>query len=365
MAQVRTSTKEIIENIHSIIKGYRFEEHNSLVRIKPIHIEHWIKQFEPKVRRPILLEIEKILNERYISRRRAKKILYDRILEMTKYFEFKNPRIFLKNSQFLNLQEPGKSQSDMLIILNEVLISKFKLTLDDCGSKSKNYSIYIDDVLCTGNTLVRDLKRWTSQPFNSRNSNLNAINKGMTTLVCCYIFIHTSNYTKKYYDMRHNISRAIADGHHMFYEIEVDNEIKSASRYECLLPIKIIASREIKKYQKRINKEVDSYLEDKSFQNVTEHFYRHEKRPTNETFFSNSKRRNLVENAFLLKGIEILSTANTKKENVRALGYALPSVRSFGFGTLCFTWRNVPNNTPLVFWYSVGSFRPLFKRNSP
>lgn len=28
---------------------------------------------------------------------------------------------------------------------------------------------------------------------------------------------------------------------------------------------------------------------------------------------------------------------------------------------LCFTWRNVPNNTPLVFWNPGGGFHPLFK----
>jgi hypothetical protein len=46
---------------------------------------------------------------------------------------------------------------------------------------------------------------------------------------------------------------------------------------------------------------------------------------------------------------------------MRALGYSLPSLKDFGFGALCFTWRNVPNNAPLVFWYSGGGFTPLFK----
>ena len=37
------------------------------------------------------------------------------------------------------------------------------------------------------------------------------------------------------------------------------------------------------------------------------------------------------------------------------------SLKNFGFGALCFTWRNIPNNTPLVLWYSYGGFTPLFK----
>ena len=68
-----------------------------------------------------------------------------------------------------------------------------------------------------------------------------------------------------------------------------------------------------------------------------------------------------MENAFLLKGIQILDNANSQIPNIRALGYSLPSSKNFGFGALCFTWRNVPNNAPLVFWYSGGGFTPLFK----
>lgn len=68
-----------------------------------------------------------------------------------------------------------------------------------------------------------------------------------------------------------------------------------------------------------------------------------------------------MENAFLQKGIEILRNANPINKNMRALGYSIPALKNFGFGALCFTWRNVPNNAPLVFWYSGGGFTPLFK----
>ena len=76
--------------------------------------------------------------------------------------------------------------------------------------------------------------------------------------------------------------------------------------------------------------------------------------------FNTANKREVGDLAFLRKGIEILEHTNVNNKNMRALGYSIPSLKNFGFGALCFTWRNVPNNTPLVFWYAGGGFTPLF-----
>ena len=89
-------------------------------------------------------------------------------------------------------------------------------------------------------------------------------------------------------------------------------------------------------------------------------FYRPANTPDNEEFFTSPENRKVIENVFLHKGIQILDNANSQIPNIRTLGYSLPSLKDFGFGALCFTWRNVPNNAPLVFWYSGGGFTPLF-----
>ena len=83
--------------------------------------------------------------------------------------------------------------------------------------------------------------------------------------------------------------------------------------------------------------------------------------PASEDFFTSAASRQLLENVFLSKGIEILNNVNARNKSIRALGYSIPSLKNFGFGALCFTWRNVPNNTPLVFWYVGGGFSPFFK----
>lgn len=89
--------------------------------------------------------------------------------------------------------------------------------------------------------------------------------------------------------------------------------------------------------------------------------FRNKNEPILETFFSSPENRVRFENLLLVKGLEILNSVSVQKKNIRPLGFTLPSHKNFGFGTLCFTFRNVPNNTPLVFWYSSPIWQPLFK----
>jgi hypothetical protein len=50
------------------------------------------------------------------------------------------------------------------------------------------------------------------------------------------------------------------------------------------------------------------------------------------------------------------------RPNIRPLGLINPTYRTFGLGTHFFTWRNIPNNSPLVFWWEVPGHNwiPLF-----
>ena len=48
--------------------------------------------------------------------------------------------------------------------------------------------------------------------------------------------------------------------------------------------------------------------------------------------------------------------------NLRPLGLINPQYKIFGLGTHYFTWRNIPNNAPLVYWWEVPGhkWKPLF-----
>ena len=92
--------------------------------------------------------------------------------------------------------------------------------------------------------------------------------------------------------------------------------------------------------------------------------FRPEELPLEETFFSSKENRNKFEKIILDKGLELLQ--KVKKENPdprkRPLGHTVQSHKTLGTGTLFFTWRNISNTCPIVFWWDVSGHNwiPLF-----
>jgi len=354
--------EQLITSIYRTLEDYRADENRPDVRITKDSIRNWINQFANDLRIPILTELDNIFKKRYCSKSKVKDFLDQVIQDLTKDFGFKSADEFLKNSDFLNLQPEGKSQSIMLSLLNELIKEKYDLSLSDCGTTSKKYSIYIDDILCTGQTLISDIKNWSEMEFSRGKSNKQAVADGSTVLVFVYLFIHKKNYYKKKAQMKHKISYAVADNHKIYRLVEIENIIDVNSKYDLIFPQEISQPQIVIDYKNEIIEQVDNHT--KKYNKIsTEEFYRPNGQPAKELFFTSPKNRIIVENAFLKKGIEILRNANSQIPNMRALGYSLPSLKDFGFGALCFTWRNVPNNAPLVFWYSGGGFTPFFKVN--
>ena len=352
--------EELIEAIYETLKDYRADENQPLVHMTRERIRNWINQFEVASRDAILTELDNIFKKRYCSKNEVKNFLDEVIIILTKDFGFNASQDFLKNSDFLNLQPVGKSQRIMLSLFDELIQEKYGLSLADCGTVSKKYSIYIDDILCTGLTLISDIKEWAEANFCVGKANKQAVADGSTTLVFAYVFLHKKNYQKKISEMRHKISKEVSSKHKMYRLISIENESTVSSKIDLILPLESGQPHRVTEYRNSITDIVDARSKEKGWVLGSNDFYRPANLPSEEEFFTNAENRILVENAFLLKGIEILDNANSHISNMRALGYSLPSLKDFGFGALCFTWRNVPNNTPLVFWYLGGGFTPLF-----
>jgi hypothetical protein len=64
----------------------------------------------------------------------------------------------------------------------------------------------------------------------------------------------------------------------------------------------------------------------------------------------------------LEKCIEVYNSAENDNVRMRPLGYGLKTEMNFGFGALNFSWRNVPFNVPMIFWYKHRGWIPLFER---
>lgn len=88
-----------------------------------------------------------------------------------------------------------------------------------------------------------------------------------------------------------------------------------------------------------------------------------------EELFTDFSSRKIVENIFLKYGSQLVLNAKNPAESMRPLGFnKLPSM---GFGAMFFTYRNIPNNCPLVLWYGdptkpnwhpLSKWYPLFQR---
>ncbi len=357
---INDNLKSLIDGIFATINDYRADENSPLVRMTTDRIRNWINQFDNDLRVPILTELDNIFKKRYYSKSKVKNFLDQVIQVLTKNFNFNNATEFLKNAVLLNLQPEGKSQRIMLALFDDLIQEKYGISLYDCGTTSKKYSIYIDDILCTGLTLISDIKEWSEKDFTKDKTNKQAVADGSTILVFAYIFIHKKNYYKKKAEMRFKISNEVANYHKMYRMTEVENGIDQTSKIDLLYPLENEQPQSVTDYKIEIIERVNNHTT--RYNTVSpEEFYRPTGQPTTEQFFSSAQNRVIVENAFLVKGIEILRNANPTNKNMRALGYSIPALKNFGFGALCFTWRNVPNNAPLVFWYSGGGFIPLFK----
>ncbi|WP_439331430.1 phosphoribosyltransferase-like protein [Pseudomonas aeruginosa] len=75
--------------------------------------------------------------------------------------------------------------------------------------------------------------------------------------------------------------------------------------------------------------------------------------------FSSEQARNLIEQEFLTKGVLIRERCPNLGIRQRPLGNSV--LETLGFGATFVSYRNCPNNAPLVFW--VGDpWYPLFPR---
>lgn len=339
--------EELIEQLYVVIKDYR--EDNLIKKMSKQRIERWIEQFEEGDREFILKEMKLIFEKQYLSKVKAEMFIEEMLDSYLQSFKYDSIQNLLNDTIFLDLQNENKSQNALIDIIKDVLEKKFNYDFNNCGSNSQKYYIYIDDVLCTGNTLFHDIKEWLSEANSEGISHLNLLESQKAKLIFIYYFIHKKNYHKKikqfYYHLKKDLPN-FSVGHKFL--IESNN---------LLIPIEL--NKEALEYKEKIEAQIKDYCESKQIKLAEEEYIY----STNETtLFSSITNRNRLQDIFLKKGIEILNQANVNIPNMRSLGYSLPTQRNFGFGTLCFSWRNVPNNTPLVFWYSNKYFFPLFEK---
>lgn len=321
----------------------------------PMSVEHllnWVNQFDESDRAFILSELAVIFERTYLSKLNCIELIRNYVIFWTNRLRYTSVQEFLLNTKFLDLQSANKSQKDLLNFLDNIINESYGITLAQCGNQPKHY-IYIDDVLSTGNTIYSQLEAWlsASNDQNIQQSNYQYIKNRKLTLHICLLCAHTwgmnnvefrlmktfGNDVKKYiefqwhYLVENNLKAYNPKLNHM---LPVDNQLPEVQRY--LASLDFATNNEDRAYRKPIQ-------------------------PATEVLFSSPASRIRLENIFLKKGVEILSRVqNLRVQQLRPLGYTMKSHKTFGLGTLFFTYRNIPNNCPIVFWWANNNWKPLF-----
>lgn len=360
---------ELIDKLYAIIKDYRKQDGDFMS--KEI-IEKWINQFDEGDRVFLLTELILILEKRYITRDHFKEYLKTTFFRdiknvMNEKFGNEDIKQILSRSHFINHQPEGKSQKEIIKLFEEVINDELEMTLADCEKDTPLCFIYLDDILCTGDTIFKGIAEkegWLNKKtIDKEKTNRMYLEENNIPLFIVFYSIHTFNRFKL--DSRIGYAQK---GHkiQIWYfwqdEHEIDNNYNDAtSKLQYIYPAED-TDLLILNCKKQIEDKIDKYCKENEYKIPESHFFRSKESPKEETLFSSPENRDRFETIILKKSIEIYNKANSSELRMRPLGYGLNTDKSFGYGTLLFSWRNVPFNTPLVFWYEHKGWSPLFQR---
>ncbi len=357
--------EELISDIYEIIKDFREEE--GMMNKERIKI--WIDQFNPDDRIFVLEEMKHILKQRYISKDKAKELVKGMIEFLVSNFKFNSAKDFLLQSSFIDNQPEGKSQKVLLKFLDEIIQTEYSTSIAECNSTNPKYYIYIDDILCTGDTLIKGLTinkgdniGWFNKTNENGKTNLTIFNENKAVLVIAYFCVHKLKIKKLHQRLWFIMDKKNIEMVYAFDDtFNIDNDIDDPnSKLDFLFPTENVKDDSVIEFQTNI----ENKIWQQGYNKTDKIKYREQTKPHNETFFTSAPNRERFEKIILTKGIELYNHSETLKNNFRArpLGYGLAFDMNLGFGTLIFTWRNVPFNVPLVFWYQDHLWKPLFER---
>lgn len=334
--------EELAQKIHAIIHDYRSEDG---ILITPEGICEWALQFDDDAHF-MLQELTHLLPQIYFSKSRVQKEMANMLNELYQYFKYTSIDSFLRDVDFLDLQPKGKSQGVLLRMIDEIIRHKTSLCLSDYSSFPKKIYVYVDDVLASGGTIGRDLLRWLAQ-----ENHVDDIVGKKITLVVSLLCSHS--WGRSFVDYR--IHRTYPQLRNLIvwgWAYEIQNHLKWANQsLNIAIPIKD-QPEDVRNYLSTLRA---SKYEDYAFREINN--------PVKETFFTSPENRIRYENNLLKKGLEIIAKVETPHDGLRPLGIVNPNYKTFGLGTHFITWRNIPNNSPLVFWWDIPAhgWKPLFK----
>lgn len=321
----------LLESIVAITADYRAGE---IPKPTPEHVDQWVSQFPKTAQQPILAEMEHVLDKTYLSKTSVENFL--RKLVKNSKLAGADPAAFWRGVKFLDIQEGGNSQREMLALFSTILKNEIGVSVAQCGNTNPAAFVYLDDVLFTGNRILKDLTKW-----------IGADAPASATVHVITICSHSGG---QYYAKR-EVNAAIQEADkaitvNWWWAVEIEDRKARTDTSDVLRPTNIPS-----------DPATQAYVEALRFPPVL-------RQPGNVgpmEFFSSESGRSLLEQEFLKKGAYIRSICPQLNDYQRPLGNTL--LETTGFGSLIVTFRNCPNNTPLALW-AGDPWYPLFPRKT-
>lgn len=339
---------EIATKIYEVIKDYR--NHDGIF-LTPEKILLWANQFDADGEL-VLTELSNILPITYVSRSKAKELINEHILKYINKYNYTDLKTFIIETHFISTQLEYKSQPAILNLLEEVLNEKFDESYLPFVDYPKVNFIYFDDILASGSTIGKDLLVFLNQKDGKGKPFHQKLMDSEITLSISVFCIHTWGFEFLKYRIQNEFSEKLMRKINWIWDYEIQNHAKFNNQsFNIVKPIK---SENIK---------INTYLESLSANKYEDYAYRNINQPFKEFFFTSKENRIKFENIITEKGIDLIHQIKGEiKPNIRPLGFINPAYKIFGLGTHFFTWRNIPNNSPLVYWWEVTghNWKPLF-----
>jgi len=347
--------EELIKKIVNIISDYRRDDigYTYNQEINELHIKQWINQFNPDDREFVLSELLFLLPKSYLTKEHTLRILANEFETLRKDYSYNTIQEFLDETIFLDCQEEGKSQKVLLGFINQILIDNYGYTLADCGKKNIKNWIYFDDVLASGatfrNDIIGEIEKFGVEDFKKSN----------IRIIASFVIIHTWATSNVRFAIEKSLNCKTNEFLKFYRVAEIENNPKinyfnKNPEFNHLFPINSKLGEEVLEFiENSFDREYGMRNADVAFRNP--------KLPQKEDFFSSPENRIRYESILLEKGFEIMkSIESLNAPSLRPLGMTPPSYKTLGTGTHFFTWRNISNTCPIVFWWGTNDWYALF-----
>jgi hypothetical protein len=328
---------ELLVSVADEIRTYRKGE---LPEPTPEHVDRWLRQFTPSQQLPFLREFDHVIKQTFISRKSVTDFL--RNLVTNEELVGDDPAEYWLSANFLNIQRNGQSQSEMLKLFWDCLLSERLVVMELCGKQGGDY-IYLDDVMFSGNRVGNDLEPWIVNEAPQEGT--------VHVIVAAWHTLGQFLTERKLKTVIAQSGKKITIKYWRSHTVENQRANKNSSGVLWPTVAPNVA-------------EVQAYMA------VPSKYPFDPRQPSAAPIapFSSEAGRQVLESEFFIAGAKIRAKSGNPIPSMRPLGFSAFGV---GFGSMLATYRNCANNCPLAMWWgdpkaTSGALRwyPLLQRET-